>query len=101
MGNESQKYIDSKNKNTLTLDETKIKSEKLKLNPVTAGLRGRRFMPKLPMPAPEPSSTERISYDKDVEDIETVKEYLLGEQEVSPSRVGEECFDQMLREAQQ
>lgn len=101
MGNESQKYIDSKNKNTLTLDETKIKSEKLKLNPVTAGLRGRRFMPKLPMPAPEPSSTERISYNKDVEDIETVKEYLLGEQEVSPSRVGEECFDQMLREAQQ
>ena len=98
-GNESQKYIDSGE--PLALDETKAKSEKLKLNPVKLGLRGMRFMPKLPMPEPEPSSKKRISYSKDVEDIETVKEYLLGEQDVRPSRVGEECFDRMLREARQ
>lgn len=98
-GNESQKYIDSGE--PLALDETKTKSAKLKLNSVKSGLGGRRFMPKLPMPEPEPSSKKRISYSKDLEDIETVKEYLFGEQEVSPSRVGEECFDQMLREAQQ
>ena len=98
-GNASQEYIDLGK--PLALDETKIKSEKLKLNSVKSGLRGRQFMPKLPKPKPEPSSKRRISYSKDVEDIETVKEYLFGEQEVSPSRVGEECFDQMLREAQQ
>ena len=98
-GDASQEYIDSGKASAL--DEAKTKSEKLKLNPVKSGLRGMRFMPKLPTPEPEPSSKKRISYSKDVEDIETVKEYLLGEQDVSPSRVGEECFDQMLREAQQ
>ena len=97
-GNESQKYIDSGE--PLALDEIKTKSsEKLRLNSVRSGLRGKQFMPKLPMPKPEPSSKRRISYTKDLEEIETVKEYLLGEQEGSPSRVGEECFDVILEEA--
>jgi hypothetical protein len=56
-------------------------------------------MPKLPRPKPEPSSKRRISYTKELEEIETVKEYLLGEQEGGPSRVGEECFDVILEEA--
>ena len=97
-GHESKEYIDSGM--PLALDETKTKSEKLKLNSVRSGLRGKQFMPKLPMPKPEPSSKKRISYTKDLEEIETVKEYLLGEQEGSPSRVGEECFDVILEEAQ-
>ena len=84
----------------MALDETKTKSEKLKLNLVKSGLSGRRFMPKLPRPEPEPSSKRRISYTKDLEEIETVKEYLLGEQEVRPSQVGEKCFDMILEEAQ-
>ncbi|MYD64305.1 MAG: hypothetical protein F4W91_25005 [Gemmatimonadetes bacterium] len=96
-GHESQEYIDSGM--PLALDETKTKSEKLKLNSVRSGLRGKQFMPKLPRPKPEPSSKRRISYTKELEEIETVKEYLLGEQEGSPSRVGEECFDVILEEA--
>lgn len=98
-GNESQKYIDSGE--PLALDETKTKSEKLKLNSVKSGLRGRRFMPKLPMPEPEPSSKKRISYSKDLEEIQIVQDYLFEENSVTPSQVGEKCFDQMLREAQQ
>ena len=98
-GNESQKYIDSGE--PLALDETKTKSAKLKLNSVKSGLRGRRFMPKLPMPEPEPSSKKRISFSKDLEEIQIVQDYLFEENSVTPSQVGEKCFDQMLREAQQ
>lgn len=98
-GHESKQYIDRGS--PLALDEIKTKSsEKLKLNSVRSGLRGKQFMPKLPKPKPEPSSKRRISYTKELEEIETVKEYLLGEQEGSPSRVGEECFDVILEEAQ-
>ena len=98
-GNESQKYIDSGE--PLALDETKTKSEKLKLNPVTSRLEGVQFMPKLPKPRPEPSSKKRISYSKDLEEIQVVQNYLFDENSVTPSQVGEKCFDQMLREAQQ
>ena len=86
----SQQHIDSGQ--LYTLDEIETESENLRLNNVRSGLKGEQFKPKLPLPRPEPSSKKRISYSKDLEDIETVKEYLLGEQEVSPSRVGEECF---------
>ena len=100
-GDESQKYVDLEHKNTLTLDETKTKSEKLKLNPVTSRLKGVQFMPKLPRPRPEPTSRKRISYSKDLEEIQVVQNYLFDENSVTPSQVGEKCFDQMLREAQQ
>ena len=98
-GDASQEYINSGK--PLALDETKIKSEKLKLNTVRSGLRGRQFMPKLPKPKPAPSSKRRISYSKDLEEIQVVQDYLFEENSVTPSQVGEKCFDQMLREAQQ
>ena len=98
-GDASQEYIDSGK--ALALDETKTKSEKLKLNPVRSGLRGMQFMPKLPRPKPEPSSKKRISYSKDLEEIQIVQDYLFEENSVTPSQVGEKCFDQMVREAQQ
>ncbi len=84
-----------------TLEKIKTESEKLKLNPVRSGLQGKQFKPKLPLPKSELSSKKTISYSKDSDEIRIVQEYLFGEDEVSPSRVGEKCFDQMLREAQQ
>ena len=84
-----------------TLEKIKTESKKLKLNAVKSGLRGKQFMPKLPLPKPEPSTKKRISYTKDADDIQMVQEYLLGDSEVRPSQVGEKCFDLMLREAQQ
>ena len=96
---ESQQHMDSGS--SYTLDEIKKESKNLRLNSVRSGLKGDQFKPKLPLPKPEPSSAKRISYSKDSDDIQTVQNYLFGEKEVRPSKVGEECFDQILKEAQQ
>ena len=96
---ESQQHIDSGH--PYTLDEIKEEAEKLKLNPVKSGLRGEQFKPKLPLPKWKGPTKKQISYSKDSDDIQTVQKYLFGEEEVRPSQVGEECFDQMLKEAQQ
>ena len=97
--NESHQHMDSGD--LYTLDEIKEESKNLRLNSVRSGLKGEQFKPNLPLPKPEPSSDRRISYIKSVDDIETVENYLFGEEEVQPSQVGEECFDQILKEAQQ
>ena len=34
-------------------------------------------MPKLPRPKPDPSSKKRISYSKDLEEVQIVQDYLL------------------------
>ena len=98
---ESQDHI--KSGSPYALDRIKKEAaENLKLNAVKSGLRGEQFKPKLPLPnAQEESTKKRISYSKDLDDIQTVQSYLFPEKEVSPSKVGEECFDQMLKEAQQ
>ena len=98
-GNESQQYIDSGKR--YDFDKLKIESKKLRLNSVKSGLQGEQFMPKLPMPKPEPSTKKRISYSKNLEEIEIVQSYLFDENHITPSEVGEECFDMILREAQQ
>ena len=95
---ESQQHMDSGS--LYTLDEIKKESKNLQLNSVRSGLKGEQFKPKLPLPKPEPSSVKQISYIKDLDDIQTVQDYLFGEKEVRPSKVGEECFDQILKEAQ-
>ena len=87
--------------NPYTLDEIKKEVETLKMNPVKSGLKGEQFKRKLPRPQPKEPTKKQITYRKDSDDIQTVQSYLFGDQEVSPSKVGEECFDQMLKEAQQ
>ena len=96
---ESKGHIDSGKPHTL--DEIKKETGNLKLNPVKSGLRGKQFKPKLPLPKPEEPTEVRISYSKNVDDIQTVQRYLFSEEKVKPDKVGEECFDQMLKEAQQ
>ena len=84
-----------------TLDQIKSESQILKFYRVHAGLQGEQFKPKLPEPKPVPSSKEQISYSKDIDDIQAVRAYLFGDKIVTPSRVGEKCFDMMMEEAQQ
>lgn len=84
-----------------TLDELKKEFQNLKPSSVSKGLEGKQFKPKLPLPQPERSSKRQISFKKDLDDIETVANYLSVEGKVRPSRVGEECFDLILEEAQQ
>ena len=98
-GNESQQYIDSGKR--YDFDKLKTESKKLRLNSVKSGLQGEQFMPKLPKPKPEPSTKKRISYSKNLEEIEIVQSYLFDENHITPSEVGEECFDMIFREAQQ
>lgn len=85
----------------LTLREIKKKTENLALSSARAGLRGKYFKPEPPLPDPEKYTEKRISYNKKLDDIQTVQEHLFGEKEVSPSQVGEKCFDLTLEEAQQ
>ena len=86
--------------NPYTLDEIKKEVETLKMNPVKSGLKGEQFKRRLPRPKPKESTKRQISYSKELDDIQTVQRYLFGDEEVSPSKVGEECFDMILEEAQ-
>lgn len=58
---------------------------------------GYRASPDLPMPA-NFSTTQRIAFIKEVEEIKRVKEILFGDPEyiLSASKVGERCFDETL-----
>lgn len=97
--NESKQYTEGKR--LCTLDELKQEFPNLPSTSLHRGIGGRRSKPDLPLPTPEPSSDRRISYSKSVEDIETVRDHLFGEDEAEASEVGEECFDVMLKEARQ
>ena len=95
---ESQRHIESGN--SQTLDKIKKEVETLKMNPVRKfGLKGKQFNPNLPLPKPNEST--RISYSKNLDEIQTVQRYLFEEKEVKPSVVGEKCFDLILEDAQQ
>ena len=95
---DSKKHMDLDN--LCTLEEIKKEAEKLRLNPVSSGLPGHRSMPELPMPDPQKTTTARISYNKDLGDIQKVKEFLFRDEEKQPSEVGEACFDEILEESQ-
>ena len=83
---ESQRHI--KSGKTHTLDEIKKEAEILKMTRVNNfGLDGKQFNSKPPLPKPKEST--RISYRKNVDDIQTVQRYLFEEEEVKPSEVGE------------
>lgn len=88
-------------KRQCTLDELKQEFPNLPSTNLSKGFGGAHFKPKLPQPKPEPSSKRRISYSKNLDDIETVQNHLFGDEEVKPSQVGEKCFDQILKEAKQ
>ena len=65
----------------------------------TPFISGQQYKPTLPEPAREEPRTRRISFSKKVEEIRIVSEYLFGASEHNPSKVGEECFDLVLQEA--
>ena len=94
--NESLRHIDSGK--TYTLNKIKDESKDLRLPSVSAGLKGKRFKPNLPLPKPKEPTRKHIAYRKDSNDIQAVQSYLFGDRKVSPSKVGEECFDQILKE---
>ena len=82
-----------------TLHEIKKMVKTLKMNPVSSGLKGEQFKRILPRPEPKESTKRRISYNKELDEIQTVQRYLFGETKVRPTQVGEKCFDIILEEA--
>lgn len=58
-----------------------------------------KHTPALPVPANTPSRSRKITFNKDIEDIELVAEYLGLDSESTPNQVGEHCFDFVYRES--
>lgn len=94
---ESKSQITSGNSYTLN-EMKKMVKETLNMNPVKSGLKGEQFKRTLPRPKPKESTKRRIVYSKKLNDIQRVQMHLFGEEEVKPSKVGEECFDMILEE---
>ena len=83
----------------LSFSDVKAKTRNLSFRKVKKGVGGELYKPVLPMPEPKTTTRTRISFSKEVVDVETVSEHLFGRPGVKPDKVGEKCFDQVLREA--
>jgi len=60
---------------------------------------GQQYSPKLPNPPTEGPRKRRITFSRDDDEVKQVAEYLFDDSEEAPSKVGEECFDRVLQEA--
>jgi hypothetical protein len=58
----------------------------------------KKYKPVLPMP-PSKNPRKRISFVRDEGEIEAISQFLYNERTVSPSIVGEACFERVLKEA--
>lgn len=95
---ESKKFIEAGT--PMTLQEIKVESANLPFNTTKTSLPpGEQYKPTLPMPKRIDPRTRRISFVKKVEEVRVVAEHLFGDSDVSPSEVGELCFDMFLKEA--
>ena len=86
--------------NYYNLDEIKKEVKTLTMNSVKSGLKGEQLKRKLPRPESKESTKKRISYNKELDEIQTVQRSLFGDKKVSPTQVGEKCFDIILEESQ-
>lgn len=82
----------------LDLSEIKDKTSSLKLNSSRTGIKGSFYKPVLPKPIPK-DNLRRIQFDRTADDIDKVAEYLFGTIDVSPTKVGEQCFNTILEES--
>lgn len=68
------------------------------LKKVTSKLGGLRFKPNLPVPERTTQSRRvKIQYTKSREEYLSVKNFIYGDEDKTPSEVGEECFDLYLK----
>jgi hypothetical protein len=95
---ESRKHIEAGQ--ALSFREIKNKSKELRFNPTRRTVpQGEQYKPNLPMPLRMEPYKRRISFAKQVDEIRAVAEYLFKDPDEQPSKVGEKCFDLILREA--
>jgi hypothetical protein len=79
------------------IDSLRTKAEKLIFSKTHGVIGGKQYKPILPRPANSKTS-QKISFIKQMQEIERVSKYLFGTTDKKPSMVGEECFDQILKE---
>ena len=95
---ESKKHIQRGAR--LSLDQLKEQANFLTFSNTTRTLpAGSQFKPKLPLPPRVEPTKRRIVFIKEVAKIKAVAGYL-GESEMQPSEVGENCFDTIFNEIQ-
>jgi hypothetical protein len=96
---ESKKHMEQAA--VLSLEEIKTEAKGLLFSTTRrSALPGSQYRPDLPLPKQLESRTRRISYEKDVDEVKQVAEYLLDDINADPSEVGEKCFDLMFRQTQ-
>ncbi len=83
----------------LTFEEIKAEATKLKFHKISSGLKGEQFQPALPMPPRKARGRIPISFSRNDVDVKVVSNYLFDKEDVAASKVGEACFDEILRKA--
>ena len=93
---ESAKHV--RRGDPLSLEELKVRTQNLAFKPTRALPIGEQHKPRLPSPPRIEPSKRRISFVKEITQINAVAEYI-GKPELPPSEVGESCFDIIYEEA--
>jgi len=93
----AKRYIE--NERVLPFAQIKNEIKNISMSAVTK-IGGKQYRPNLPLPKEDKESSEStISFKKSIVEIEIVSKYLFNDTSIHPSKVGEQCFDLMLKEA--
>ena len=84
----------------LSLEELKTITEELTFSKTRTLPLGKQLRPKLPLPPRAERTTRRISFVKEISKIKVVADYL-GDSDMQPSDVGEDCFEAIYAEARE
>ena len=82
----------------LPLADLKEKAEDLPFSGTQTLSHGQQYKPRLPSPSTRRSKKCRITFYKEKKEVDAVAEYI-DEPDMSPSEIGEECFDRILKRA--
>lgn len=96
---EQEKEIVIKQTKTSNLETIRDNVLTYTMNKVRDSENSKQFKPTLPMPPKETPSTLNISFRRDRKEIEEVSKFLFDGTILSPSTVGETCFENILTEA--
>ena len=82
----------------LSLEELKTNTQSLTFSSTRTLPAGEQYKPRLPLPPRTERTTRRISFVKEIAKIKAVADYL-GDTDMQPSEVGEDCFEAIYAEA--
>lgn len=82
-----------------TFNELKKRAGDLTMTKVTRLPGGQQFKPALPRPKTQQSNVTRIAFERPLSEVRVVGDYILNDANAKPSKIGEECFRTILKEA--